>query len=303
MEMGPRRTPAPVSRRPRERERDASSFAASAALSRAFGIFGSQFFVLVPLAAVFLALPFWLQVLQRQEQLRLVESFRSAGRTEPVSWLESMGGSIVIAVLMAQWILPLAFQAVVTYAVFQRLRGTPARYGASIARALQRFPVVFLTSVLLVLVLLAGWIPMSAVLGATGAASPVLVVLLVLAWAGYVLSRWFVGAQVAVVEPGGPARALGRSSALTQGARGRIFGIVALLYGVPWVLEQLITRLFFDGVETFAAGGIDYSDLYVESGLQVVFLGLQAVTAACVYHGLREAKEGVGVDELLKVFS
>lgn len=42
--------------------------------------------------------------------------------------------------------------------------------------------------------------------------------------------------------------------------------------------------------------------ILIEGGIGVLFGCLQAVASVVVYHLLRRAKEGVGLDELLAVF-
>lgn len=308
MELDPQPRPsAPVSRR--RRPPSAASFSAGEALSTSFRIFGSQAAVLLPLAAVFLAVPLVFELLARKTQwdyfADLMVRLRRDGAEANYSWFQLMGGGNWVIHMVLSWIFPLAFQSLVAYSVFQRLRGTPARYGASFARSLGKLPIVLLSSLLLSLAILVPII-VATFIGALGGSRGMFYVMIGLAvvLALHLVTRWFVGVQAATVEKVGPAEALGRSSWLTDGAKWKVFGIVLLLYSVPYVVQYFLEKnlVQMEILVNDARAPVQTLDIWIGYGVGVVLGALAAVAAAVVYYELRKAREGIGLDQLLSVF-
>jgi hypothetical protein len=203
-----------------------------------------------------------------------------------------------MAVTGAGYVFSLALQAVVTYAVFQSLRGAGPSWNRSVARGAARLPPALATSLAVLvgfalpafgLMVFAGLMGMAGVfVGGIGA----------LAWACVVGSTLFVAVQVAVVE-GGVFRAISRSSKLTERVRWKMLAVLLVFYLVPSVLYFALDRLAFPAEELTSNW---QGSVFTKAAIAVVFSGLQAVAATVVYHDLRRAREGVGVADLVKVF-
>jgi hypothetical protein len=293
----PPRPAAPVPRRRVMDEMRRPNFSAGDVLGRAFGIFGRQLPVLLLLSALFHVIPTWLEIKQYERILAHVrEAVESGMRVD--AW-ELRGGSTMLVHQLASWVFPLALQAIVTYAVFRSLRGQGAGWGASIASGLGRLLHALGASLVAVLAILLMFVPIL-IVGAAGGPAFLLVMMIV----GVVLAArmaciWYVSVQTAVVEGSGPFTALARSSKLTYGARWKVFVIVLVVYAVPVLVAAFVLNPMFEG-ERFVNS---YVTLALLTGaLQTVFAALASVAAAVAYHDLRVAKEGIHVDDLLRVF-
>jgi hypothetical protein len=292
MESDPiRGRPAPVSRRrPIHHQASAASFSGGDAIGRSFQIFGRQFLVLIPLAALFQAVPTLVSYAGMSRLMTAFEERRYGAMGLDWTW--------VILEAVTAYLFPLAFQAVVAYAVFQSLRGRPAGWGTSFGKGLTRLPNALGASLLVVLGILVPIFLLTMFLAVLGPGPAVLGMLGGFVWAIMIGCAWFVSIQCAVVE-GGVARAVARSSALTRGARGKIFAIMLLVYLLPSLIDFAVDRIVFPDSEMLDNWR---GQIFAASALSVVFSALQAVTAAVVYHDLRKAKEGVDVSDLVKVF-
>ena len=99
------------------------------------------------------------------------------------------------------------------------------------------------------------------------------------------------------------AAALGRSAALTSGYRSQIFWAWFLL---GLVVGVVVTVVFMALQGAFAFGTSDQEaerlGVIVAGVLAAVGGSLEAVASTVVYHGLRDAKEGMSADDLVKAF-
>lgn len=108
----------------------------------------------------------------------------------------------------------------------------------------------------------------------------------------------YVAAAAVVAEPGKPVSAcLQRSWSLTRGHRWGVLGVLLLFFAFPIAVsfaQAVLVEVFGDlgARAVLALGGI----------LLAAALGLQAVAAAAVYHGLRAEKEGLAAPRLGAVF-
>jgi hypothetical protein len=273
------------------------NFSAGDVLGRAFGIFGRQLPVLLLLSALFHVVPTWLEVKQNERIIAAVREAVEAGMR--VDAWELRGGSTMIAHTLASWVFPLALQAIVTYAVFRSLRGQGANWGASIASGLGRLLHALGASLVAVVAICLMFLVLGFV-GAVGGPAFLLVMMIIgVVLAARIACSWYVAVQTAVVEGSGPFKAIARSSQLTWGARWKIFVIVLVVYAVPVVVAAFVLNPMFEG-ERFLTS---YVTLAILTGvLQTVFAALASVAAAVAYHDLRVAKEGIHVDDLLRVF-
>jgi hypothetical protein len=216
------------------------------------------------------------------------------------------------------WLLPLVFQAVVAFGVFDALRGGRVPWSASLVHGLARSPHAVGTSVLTVLVFAAPLLLLSLAFPHANAASSLLGGLLGAFAAGSVATlagHLFVGVQAAVVEEVGPARALLRSARLAEGLHQSVFRLVVVVYVLPYLFSLLVVGVIASKPESTArepepvraSRSTSQATRWreaalVRGGLDSVFGAFQAVTCAVAYCALRKRKEGVGLDELLAVF-
>jgi hypothetical protein len=265
-------------------------FSAREVLATSFSIFRRHLPILVVLAAVFYALPTFLELQQTDDEFVL-------DTDEGIyAWAGGLHG---LATMLAEVVLPLAFQAVVTFAVFRTLRGRPPRYGESFLRGVKRLHLALGSGLLVwVIVFSPGFLVFF--FGRLWSGDGILIV--GLAWIAYMAilaCAWYVCVQAAVVEGVGPLTSLYRSTTLTRGGRIRIFGVLLVVYGIPGVLHGVVEAMVLPPeVEDV----LDRPRVLLAAGFNVLFAGLQAVNAVVLYHALRKSKEGVDLDELLAVF-
>jgi hypothetical protein len=110
----------------------------------------------------------------------------------------------------------------------------------------------------------------------------------------------WVALPVAVIERPGLVAALRRSRELTAGYRLHIFATLLVIGAVRWLLSELLGLALTDADGSPVLG----RELDVVLSMTVSAIGgaFVAVTSAVSYQGLRAAKEGIGVDQLARVF-
>ena len=164
--------------------------------------------------------------------------------------------------------------ATLTHGTICDLRGTPARIGQSVDWAFGRlFPVIGVTIVASI----------CAVLGLVALVVPGL----------FLITVWWVAVPAAVVERTGVFASLGRSYALTRGHRWQVFGVIMIIYTAQTFFERLT-----GGLLEWAP----YFSIFAGFAVTVAFTAYSAVVTAVCYHDLRVVKEGVGIDDIAKVF-
>lgn len=136
----------------------------------------------------------------------------------------------------------------------------------------------------------------------------VVTVLILLGLLAFILPGLWVYVVLSLVMPcvvieGAGFNAMKRSSALTQGFRWPIFGVLLLM----WVFSLLI-GMVGAVVAAFVVSYVGYSTVGILGALiafSVAFalaIGVTAIAIALVYARMREIKEGVGLDDLASVF-
>jgi hypothetical protein len=206
------------------------------------------------------------------------EVMRGLGFLEPRYWIERLLNALATAAVI--------------YTVFRRLRGERARIADSLRHCMSRLLPVLGTALLYIVATTGPMIPFYLVFKASPPAGIALLLLGSAAALFFSLMLWVVVPPV-VVENQGPIGALKRSVALTHGKKGQIFLInlvVGLVAAVPFVIVMFLTE---GNPDAFAAAQLPVTILVGALGATMTAVG---------YHDLRLAKEGVGVDELLKVF-
>jgi len=181
----------------------------------------------------------------------------------------------------------------VTYGVFRHLHGERAEAGDVLRMGLSRFGSVWVTGIL---------VGLAAMLGFCLLIIPGIILLV----------RYWVAVPVTVIESPGASASLRRSEELTAGNRWRVLAI-AILMNVFVVIAMLLLG-GAAGILIAAAGGADSTNAASGGGatgaltlavVTIVAIPLQclaAVAPVVVYHDLRVGKEGVDVEELLRVF-
>ncbi|MHC4931810.1 MAG: hypothetical protein ACYTGV_06435, partial [Planctomycetota bacterium] len=104
---------------------------------------------------------------------------------------------------------------------------------------------------------------------------------------------FYVAIPVAVVEKPGIIQSLKRSAALASGQKGSIFGIALLLGFIQRVVQAIV-----DG-----ATPMELWAVLLSFAVAMAFIALQSVAMGVAYYRLRESKEGVSIDELVRVFA
>jgi hypothetical protein len=125
----------------------------------------------------------------------------------------------------------------------------------------------------------------------------------------FLIVRWAVAAPAALIEREGPTHSIGRSAELTQGHRWAVFGLV-LLYFVFFYASIIGLGMILaaTGGVGSSPGGVMTRDTpgYIYAGATALVETLLSLVAtvgmASLYFELRRVKDGVGVDELAKVF-
>src|SRR4051794_37997286 len=165
--------------------------------------------------------------------------------------------------------------AAITYGVLQQMRGVETTVGDCVRRGVSALLPV------LGLVVVQG----IAVMGG----------LMLCLIPGVLLSlQWEVSVPVAVTEGKGIGEAMSRSSFLTEGLRGEIFGVRATIFVLNLGLFGLL-RLARPAGPVLAQA--------ILSAGQILVVGLTATGAAVIYHRLRDLKEGSDADGVAEVFA
>ena len=181
----------------------------------------------------------------------------------------------VLAVVLTFVLGPLS-QAIVLHGAFQDMRGRPVSLVQSLRAVSGR---------LLVLLGLALGMGLAVGIG-----------LLLIIVPGFVLlTMWFVATPACVVERLGVSASMARSSALTQGHRWKIFGMMMLVGAIESI----------GGVAVKAALGLTGNPGLLMVGTLIwsgAWGAFNAVFAVATYHDLRVAKEGVDTEQIAAVF-
>lgn len=220
----------------------------------------------------------------------------TAGKANPATAAASAGLLAGATVLLC---LPLA-TALITYGVFQQMRGQDTSLGSCLSVGLSCLLPVLSVALLQLLVLL-GAVFVTAVpllilarmLARTSPGCAVFVLpMILLCYIPLVMLmlRFFVAIPVAVEERPGAVDALKRSALLTEGERGAIFRIL-------FVLGLL------NGVATLAAVSIPQAKAVLQPLVSVMTTCLSATACAVIYYRLRSLKESIDVDQIASVFA
>ena len=195
--------------------------------------------------------------------------------------------SQIIAPILQLFCQPVA-TAAITYGVYQQLRRRDASIGDCLQVGLScLFPVLGL-----------------AIVQGIGIGCGAMLCLI----PGILLAiRWAVAVPAAVEERPGVGNALSRSTYLTEGYRGEVFGVLALLKilelglgfgaGLIWGLSMAASGSLDDG-QMANPGPL----LFLSNLASILTTSLAATAAAVMYYRLRSVKESVDFDQISSVF-
>jgi len=118
------------------------------------------------------------------------------------------------------------------------------------------------------------------------------------------LLMWAVAIPVLVIERPGVIASFGRSAELTKGSRWKILGLFLVLFISYWLLTVVVglVGLGMYGA-TSGAGGLTVANLLGSVIAGTVFNILWGTIQPSLYVELRQAKEGLAVEDLQDVFA
>jgi hypothetical protein len=257
------------------------SFSFSRVIERLFGVLGRNIATFALLSVLLVGLPSGIL-----QFLQLSAAAPPAGGVTALPLTVGLG----LVGLVASWIGNAALQAAVIHASVSDLSGRKADFGECLATGLRFFLPLFFIGMI---------VGVCCFVGAIFFIAPGVILGLV----------WFVAAPVEVVERKGVFGALGRSLNLTRNHRVAIFGL-CLIYliaaGVLWFVLLAFTAagsigaIGIAGTENPGAGTLVRA--LVSLIANALFGSVSAAGLAAVYFELRQAKEGVGVEQLASVF-
>jgi len=241
------------------RSRVPGRFEVGKILGETFSIYFSNFLAFVLLTAISLS------------PVYLTQAYAVASAAEdPQKAILLQGLATLLSTLCQQMA-----TAAITFGVFQQMRGQDTSIGDCLSRGLSSMGPVLLLALVQGIAILLGNI-----------ACIVPGILLAL--------RWAVSVPAAVEERPGVSGAMQRSTYLTEGYRGDIFGIL-------FVLGVLIIGSTF--VATLAAGSDPTLQLALTDIVNLPLTGLSATAASVMYYRLRSIKESIDVDQISSVFA
>lgn len=162
----------------------------------------------------------------------------------------------------------------ITYGVFQQMRNQDTSIGDCLSRGLSALPRVVGLAI--------------------GQGLCIVVGLLLFIIPGILLAvRWAVSVPAAVTEGSGVSDSMSRSSELTEGFRGEVFGVL-LVFGVLNFGSIFLVALVAAKNPTLTLTLSAVKDLFS--------VGLTATGSAVMYYRLRSAKESIDVDQIASVF-
>jgi uncharacterized membrane protein len=115
---------------------------------------------------------------------------------------------------------------------------------------------------------------------------------------------WSVAVPALVVERVGVFEALGRSNALTKGAKWKIFGLAVIIIVAYWLLSAILGLVGLSGFSNGnPAAGLSPSGLIASVVLSTILNTAWGTIQPSLYVELRQWKEGTDVQSLQQVFA
>jgi hypothetical protein len=234
-------------------------------LNQTFSIYFANFLPFVLLTAIALAPLFAIQGIF----LSSMSKVASGGGPSPLLILS------IFLLFLGAILCPYIATGAITYGVFQQLRQKDTSLGDCLGQGLSALPrmlgLAIVQGLMIGLAFLACIIP------------------------GIILAiRWAVSVPAAVTEKTGASESMTRSTFLTDGYRGDVFGFLFVLGAINLGLSFLV-RL--------ATASNPTLNLLLSGLVSLFTTGLSATGTAVLYYRLRSAKESIDVDQIASVFS
>lgn len=186
--------------------------------------------------------------------------------------------------------------APITYATFQDLRGTRVGLSDMMSGGLKRI-VPVIGAALVVGIVVAVPIIVAVILYLASTAIGAVATIATVVFAFFILVTWFALVPVLVVENVGFIGSFGRAAALSKERRWGLLGLLLVYFVI--VIGILVVIAIIVGVIAVTA---PIAALILMVPFLAVFSVLGAIMPSVVYYLLRSEKEGVGIDEIAKVF-
>jgi hypothetical protein len=184
-------------------------------------------------------------------------------------------GLAVIAGFFVWFVLAMIAQAMILYGAFQDMRGKPVDIMESATRGLAR---------VLPIIGVAICIGFAVGFGA----------LLLIVPAFIFFSMYYVALPACVVEKIGPFASMQRSAALTKGHRWKVFGLYVVIAIASIIGNAVVAAVF---------GLFGTVILTLATMIWATLLGAyRSIAVAVLYHDLRVAQEGIGIEQMVAVF-
>jgi len=200
--------------------------------------------------------------------------------------------------VIAGFVLPQLLTAAVVHGTFQDMRGQRAGVSDAVANGFQIILPVVGTGIVTGLGVLLSAAPAFLVAQVNIGGLQVLLALGLLAFPFFVLIVFFVAIPACVIERRGVGHSVRRSVELTKGERWRVLAVMAIVWLVGVGVLLVTTALAYAGTQT---GSVLFPPVLLSLAAGFYY-ALNAVMATVTYHDLRVAKEGVGTDEIARVF-
>ena len=186
--------------------------------------------------------------------------------------------------------------APVTYATFQDLRGTRVGLSSMMSGGFKKI-VPVIGAALVVGIVVAVPIIVGVFLYFASTTIGVVATIATVAFAFFILVTWFALVPVQVVESVGFIGSFGRAAALSKGRR---WGLLGLLLVYLVIIIGISVVIF--GIIGVVAATASMIALVLVIPFLALYSVLGAILPSVVYYLLRSEKEGVGIDEIAKVF-
>ncbi len=188
-------------------------------------------------------------------------------------------------------LLSLIVTSALIYGVLEQLRGKRAGIGACLRVGLTRLLPVVGVALCVFAILFAVAAPFGILVVLFRA--PPLALIIPAAIALVVYSRYWLAVPAAVVERPGVVASIKRSAHLTRGGVRTIFTVLLVFQALQFLAGLLV------GLTAKTVSAVGWGTLVVT----ILFGTWTAVANAVAYHDLRVAKEGVGIEDLVRVFA
>jgi hypothetical protein len=190
---------------------------------------------------------------------------------------------LTLAVSLAQGLAALVLTGALTFGVMRHLAGDKASAGEIVQAGLSCLGRVFVVSLMV------------------GIMTTIGLVLCIVPGIFVMCMNW-VAIPVAVMEQPGATASMTRSQELTTGTRLSVFAVI-LVIGMIYGVVSVVGSAAVVGVSgATASAGVRGAAALALTLVLIPFECLKAASAAVGYHELRRNREGVGLDELVRVF-